>query len=73
MKKFGEPCVLENRLCTECGDCDRCELDSNKICDNCCKCIESKAVFIGIEIDDIIMGVEDLSTRPARKPMRIKR
>ncbi|WP_434512479.1 hypothetical protein [Desulfitobacterium sp. AusDCA] len=60
MQKKGEPCVLEDRLCTECGDCDRCELDPTKICDNCCKCIDSTADYRGIEIDEILVNTEEL-------------
>lgn len=61
MRTYGEPCVLEDRLCTECGECDRCELNPDKICDNCCLCIESDADYAGIEIDEILMNTEDLN------------
>lgn len=62
MRKYGEPCILEDRLCIECGECDVCELDPNKICDNCCKCIESttKADYAEIQIDDILINTESL-------------
>ncbi|MGI5898618.1 MAG: hypothetical protein ACOX8S_01705 [Christensenellales bacterium] len=34
-------CVLrEDEICSECGDCMVCDLDSAKICDDCMKCIE---------------------------------
>lgn len=47
-------CLLhEEEPCIECGECDRCDLDENKICDNCCKCIDSEADFKEIEIDSI--------------------
>lgn len=36
-------CVLqENNLCSACGECNRCDLDSSKLCDNCCSCIAKK-------------------------------
>ena len=60
MRKYGEMCILEDRLCTECGECDICELDSNKICDNCCKCIDTDNDYSGIEIDDILLNTEDI-------------
>ena len=48
-------CVLdETKVC----ECDRCDLDPNKICDNCMKCLKSdgaeyRAIQIdGVEIDD---------------------
>lgn len=62
MKKLGEPCILEDRLCTECGDCDRCELNPKKICDNCCQCIETSADYLGIEIEDILITTEDIKS-----------
>ena len=36
-------CILGLKaVCDECGACyeDRCELDPNKLCDNCFKCLE---------------------------------
>ena len=32
-------CVLYDRECIGCGECDRCDLDPEKICDNCMKCV----------------------------------
>lgn len=73
MKTYGEPCILEDRLCTECGECDRCELSPEKICDNCCQCIDSKADYVGIEIDDILLNTEEPQTQhQLRKSFRIK-
>lgn len=56
---FQNECVLMDRECIDCGECDICDLDSSKICDNCCKCIDSDADFRGIYIDDIIDGDAD--------------
>ena len=62
MKKNGEPCVLEERLCTECGECDLCDLDPTKQCDNCCQCIKTpEGDYAEIEIDDILLNTEDQS------------
>jgi len=47
-------CIIEDRLCYECGECDICDLDSNKLCDNCCKCIDSDTDYKTIDIDEII-------------------
>lgn len=33
-------CVLYNRPCDDCGECNRCDLDPNKICDNCFHCLD---------------------------------
>ena len=35
----GKRCVLYDRECIECGECNLCDLDPSKICDNCGKCI----------------------------------
>lgn len=47
-------CVLEDKECIDCGECDICDLNPDKICDNCCQCIDGDADFRGIYIDDII-------------------
>jgi len=52
MKK--EKCELYDRDCIDCGECERCDLDPNKICDNCCRCIESDSDYAEIIITDVI-------------------
>lgn len=60
LKKYGEPCILEDRLCTECGECDVCDLDPTKKCDNCCQCIKTpEGEYAEIQIDDILINTED--------------
>ncbi len=51
---FKKECVLMDRECIDCGECDRCDLDPSKICDNCCACIDKDADYKSIEIDEII-------------------
>ena len=46
-------CVLYDRECIGCGECDRCDLNPDKICDNCMKCVQGDADFKGIVIDSI--------------------
>ncbi|HIQ83157.1 MAG TPA: hypothetical protein IAA52_08640 [Candidatus Pullichristensenella stercorigallinarum] len=48
-------CVLEDdRLCTDCGHCNMCDLDPEKVCDNCMRCLNrSGADFAQIEIDAV--------------------
>ncbi|MGE5631673.1 MAG: hypothetical protein ACM3TR_11325 [Caulobacteraceae bacterium] len=58
---YKKECVLMDRECIDCGECDRCDLDPNKICDNCCKCIDLDADYKSIDIDEIIED-EDLVT-----------
>lgn len=51
-------CVLEEKECTGCGECDRCDLDPNKICDNCMKCIQGDAEYRAIMVDDFELEAE---------------
>lgn len=51
-------CVLYDRACIDCGECDRCDLDPDKICDNCMKCINGDDQYRSIQIDAIITKEE---------------
>ena len=52
-------CVLyDDRICNSCGECDRCDLDPNKICDNCMKCVNGDATYRAIAIDRIELEQE---------------
>lgn len=45
-------CVLEDKVCDNCGECLYCDYDPLKLCDNCCKCINFSDDAI-IKIDKI--------------------
>ena len=47
-------CVLYDRDCIDCGECDMCDLDPTKVCDDCGKCIHSDAEYNTVVIDQII-------------------
>ena len=52
-------CVLYDRVCIECGECNMCDLDPTKICDNCGKCIgldhtDKSPEYRAIKVDGII-------------------
>lgn len=38
--KFFKECVLYDRECMGCLECEQCDLDPNKVCDNCGKCLD---------------------------------
>ncbi|WP_407308918.1 hypothetical protein [Desulfosporosinus sp. SB140] len=60
MRTIGKPCILEERTCTNCGECERCDLDPTKQCDNCCRCIDvPDGDYAEIGIDDILLNDED--------------
>lgn len=46
-------CILYDRGCIECGECNMCDLDPDKICDNCGKCIEIDSDYAEIEIESL--------------------
>ena len=53
---MNKSCILdENKVCTDCGECDKCDIDSSKICDNCGKCVGLDADSRAIEIEDVIL------------------
>ena len=54
-------CVLYDRRCIDCGECDICDLDPKKKCDNCGKCIDDGN-------DYNIMDV-DLTTENGEEPL----
>lgn len=51
-------CVLYDRECTHCGECDRCDLDPEKICDNCMKCVNGDSDYRAIALDEILLESE---------------
>ena len=46
-------CILYDRICSDCGECDMCELDPKKRCDNCMKCVQGDAEYRAVYIDRI--------------------
>ena len=53
----GQMCVLYDRECIGCMECETCDLDPSKVCDNCGKCLDVKE-FATIAIDGIL-GLDD--------------
>ena len=53
--KIGGECELYDRICIGCGECNMCDLDTKKICDNCGKCLDIKDDAV-IKIDKIIIN-----------------
>ncbi len=47
-----QKCVLYDRDCIGCLACEMCDLDPNKVCDNCGRCLDIKD-FVSIRIDGI--------------------
>ncbi len=51
-------CILYDRECVDCGEC-RCDLDPEKICDNCMKCVRPDADYTGILVSGIQLEHEN--------------
>lgn len=51
-------CVLYDRVCIGCGECDRCDLDPNKVCNNCMQCVNGTADYRAVSIDGIKLESE---------------
>lgn len=48
-------CVLYDRDCIQCNECNICDLNPEKICDNCGKCLgDDSGDYREILIDDIL-------------------
>ncbi len=52
-------CVLYNRECTNCGECEICDLDPKKKCDNCGKCLEADDDYNTVDVDLTLEENED--------------
>ena len=61
-ERFMKQCVLYDRECIDCGECDCFDLEPNKICDNCMKCVNGDQMFRSILIDKVI--VPEDSSKP---------
>ncbi|WP_236777881.1 hypothetical protein [Anoxybacter fermentans] len=47
-------CVLEDKDCIDCGECNFCDLNPIKICDDCMECLDFEmSDYKGIIIDEI--------------------
>jgi len=56
-------CELYDRECIDCGECDICDLDPNKLCDNCSKCVEINADYAEIEITQVYTSESDYNSQ----------
>ena len=61
-RKYGEKCVLYERDCIGCLECETCDLDPSKVCDNCGKCIGLDA-----HSTEMVKGYYDASISYAKK------
>lgn len=68
-------CDLYNRMCINCCECDICDLDGNKTCDNCGKCIDGSSNFRTVKFSELLSTSKektDTSTKP-KKVYKLKK
>lgn len=54
-------CIFDSTFqCTDCGDCNKCDLDKNKTCNNCGKCLDLDRDKKSILIDEIIEDPDEI-------------
>ncbi len=44
-------CILYDRECINCGECDMCDLNPKKVCDNCGICIDMDDDYSTVDVD----------------------
>ena len=57
-----QKCVLYERDCIGCLECETCDLDPNKVCNNCGKCIDVQE-FASIKIDKIYTNPDEYTEK----------
>jgi hypothetical protein len=60
-------CNLYDRDCTNCGECDCCDLDETRVCDNCGKCIENTGDFRSLHLDEFRESLKDRKKLPKKQ------
>ncbi|MCX7922930.1 MAG: hypothetical protein N3B21_13105 [Clostridia bacterium] len=56
---MSEQCQIYDRVCIDCDDCVRCDLEDSKRCDNCGRCIDETEEFRTLNIKEFIEVHED--------------
>jgi len=51
---MSDMCVLYDRECIDCGECDNCDLDSSKHCDDCGKCLNITGEYLTLDVADFL-------------------
>lgn len=54
---MSKECILYDRPCINCMECQFCDLDPTKICDNCEKCLDlENKKYSQLKIDEIVIN-----------------
>ncbi|EPR13405.1 hypothetical protein [Ruminiclostridium papyrosolvens] len=52
--RMKDQCELYDRKCIDCGECDICDLDPTKHCDDCGRCIDEVDEYRSVTIQDFM-------------------
>jgi len=58
-EKMEKACIIYERKCIQCGECDMCNLDPKIKCTSCGKCLETEKEFRSINIKKFFQKEED--------------
>ncbi len=64
---MNKECILFERSCIDCGECSICDLDRNKKCNNCEKCLEQVEDYITVNLEEFIIVQEENEKYTKRK------
>lgn len=56
---MNKKCILYDRDCISCGECDMCDLDPKKKCDNCGACLEMDDDYKTVDVDLTLEETDD--------------
>lgn len=64
---MADACIIYDRSCIDCGECERCDLDDMRICDNCGRCIEDPGDYRSVNVDEFRKKLDDTQKLPERE------
>ena len=63
---MSKECELYDRACIYCGECEICDLDKNKKCDNCSECIGNTGDYRVVKVDDFLKESSKKTYKPKK-------
>jgi len=51
---MSEQCEIYDRECINCGECDICDLDPTKHCDDCGLCIDDDSEYRSLTVEEFL-------------------
>jgi len=54
LRNVEKECLLYDRACIKCYECEKCDLDSTKRCNNCEKCLEQSQEYRTVKVKEFL-------------------